>query len=146
MGSFVSAWVGHTLSCATSYRRGGGGGGGGGVRFRRCTLKAAACSCQEATHTHTRTHAHISTYAYTQAYIEFTGRISTINSTIHRSRQNTARQCVKLCSHLARVRVKPRVCAYFCWLLGRHAYGNTEMEIPTCWNFHRKNSVEIYFR
>ena len=30
---------------------------------------------------------------------------------------------LKLCSQLARVRVKPRVCAYFCWLLGRHAYG-----------------------
>ena len=30
----------------------------------------------------------------------------------------------KLCSQLARVRVKPSVCAYFCWLLGRHADGN----------------------
>ena len=46
---------------------------------------------------------------------------------------------LKLCSQLARVRVKPRVCAYFCWLLGRHAYGNAPK-----WNFQHVGIFSAY--
>ena len=46
---------------------------------------------------------------------------------------------VKLCSQLARVRVKSRVCAYFCWLLGRHAYGNAPK-----WKFQHVGIFSAY--